>query len=63
MSTAEHSNVTKLETQNLDALVELQRSKFREEGEVTYSKRVDRLKRLKAMIVENKKEFAITTKR
>ena len=63
MSTAEHSNVTKLETQNLDALVELQRSKFREEGEVTYTKRVDRLKRLKAMIVENKKEFAITTKR
>ena len=63
MSTAEHSNVTKLETQNLDALVELQRSKFREEGEVTYPKRVDRLKRLKAMIVENKKEFAITTKR
>ena len=63
MSTAEHSNVTKLETQNLDALVELQRSKFREEGEVTYTKRVDRLKRLKAMIIENKKEFAITTKR
>ena len=63
MSTAEHSNVTKLETQNLDALVELQRTKFREEGEVTYTKRVDRLKRLKAMIVENKKEFAITTKR
>ena len=63
MSTAEHSNVTKLETQNLDALVELQRSKFREEGEVTYTKRVDRLKRLKAMIVENKKEFAITNKR
>ena len=63
MSTAEHNNVTKLETQNLDALVELQRSKFREEGEVTYAKRVDRLKRLKAMIVDNKKEFATTTKR
>ena len=61
MSTAEHNNVTKLETQNLDALVELQRSKFREEGEVTYTKRADRLKRLKAMIVENKKEFAITS--
>jgi len=63
MSTAEHNNVTKLETQNLDALVKLQRSKFREEGEVTYAKRVDRLKRLKAMIVDNKKEFATTTKR
>ena len=51
MSKAEHSNVTKLETQNLDALVELQRSKFRKEGEVTYAKRVDRLKRLKACLL------------
>ena len=63
MSTAEHENVTKLDTQNLEALVELQRSKFRAEGEVTYSTRIDRLKRLKALIVENKKEFAETTKR
>ena len=63
MSTAKHENVTKLNTQNLKALVELQRSKFRAEGEVTYSTRIDRLKRLKALIVENKTEFAETTKR
>lgn len=63
MSTAEHENVTKLDTQNLEALVELQRSKFRAEGEVTYSTRIGRLKRLKALIVENKTEFAETTKR
>ena len=63
MSTADYENVTKLDTQNLEALVELQRSKFRAEGEVTYSTRIDRLKRLKALIVENKKEFAETTKR
>jgi len=63
MSTAEHENVTKLDTQNLEALVELQRSMFRAEGEVTYSTRIDRLKRLKALIVENKIEFAMTTKR
>lgn len=63
MSTAEHDNVIELETQNLTALVELQRSKFRAEGEVTYATRIDRLKRLKALIVENKTEFADTTKR
>ena len=63
MSTAEHENVTTLDTQNLEALVELQRSKFRAEGEVTYATRIDRLKRLKALIVENKTEFAKTTKR
>ena len=32
-------------------------------GEVTYATRIDRLKRLKALIVENKIEFAKTTKR
>ena len=63
MSTAKRKNVTKLDTQNLEALVELQRSKFRAEGEVTYSTRIDRLKRLKTLIVENKTEFAETTKR
>ena len=63
MSIAEHDNVTKLETQNLTALLELQRSKFRAEGEVTYATRIDRLKRLKALIIENKTEFAETTKR
>ena len=63
MSTAKRKNVTKLDTQNLEALVELQRSKFRAEGEVTYSTRIDRLKRLKALIIENKIEFATTTKR
>jgi coniferyl-aldehyde dehydrogenase len=63
MSIAKRKNVTKLDTQNLEALVELQRSKFRAEGEVTYPTRIDRLKRLKALIVENKTEFAETTKR
>ena len=63
MSTTKYENVTTLHTQNLEALVELQRSKFRAEGEVTYETRIDRLKRLKALIVENKIEFAKTTKR
>ena len=63
MSTAEHHNVTELDTQNLEALVELQRSKFRAEGEVTYATRIDRLKRLKALILKTKTEFAKTTKR
>ena len=63
MSTAEYGNVTELGIQNLKALLELQRSEFRAEGEVTYATRVDRLQRLKALIVENKKEFATTTKR
>ena len=63
MSTTKYENVTILDTKNLEALVELQRSKFRAEGEVTYATRLDRLKRLKALIVENKIEFAKTTKR
>ena len=63
MSIAEHDNVTKLEIQNLTALLKLQRSKFRAEGEVTYATRIDRLKRLKALIIENKTAFAATTKR
>ena len=63
MSTAKNKKVTQLDTQNLDALIELQRSQFRAEGEVTYATRIDRLKRLKALIVENKIEFAETTKR
>ncbi|XXK58643.1 coniferyl aldehyde dehydrogenase [Porticoccaceae bacterium nBUS_09] len=63
MSTTKYENVTTVHTQNLEALVELQRSKFRAEGEVTYATRIDRLKRLKALIVENKIEFAKTTKR
>jgi coniferyl-aldehyde dehydrogenase len=63
VSIAEHDNVTKLEIQNLTALLKLQRSKFRAEGEVTYATRIDRLKRLKALIIENKTEFAKTTKR
>ena len=63
MSIAEHDNVTKLEIQNLTALLKLQRSKFRAEGEVAYATRIDRLKRLKALIIENKTEFAKTTKR
>lgn len=63
MNVAQHDNATKLDTQNLKALVERQRSAFRAEGEVSYSTRIDRLKRLKALIVENKTEFATTTKR
>jgi coniferyl-aldehyde dehydrogenase len=63
MSTTKYENVTTLHTQNLEALVELQRSKFRAEGEVTYATRIDRLKRLKALIVENKIEFAKTFER
>jgi len=63
MGITEHDNVTGSEHQNLKALVERQRSAFRAEGEVTYSTRIDRLKRLKALIVENKTEFATTTKR
>ena len=63
MSTAEFDNVTELDVQNLRALVELQRAHFRAEGEVTHATRVDRLKRLKALIVENKTSFASTTKR
>ena len=63
MSTTDHENGTKLHPQNLEALVALQRSRFRAEGEVTYSTRIDRLKRLKALILENKIEFAKTTKR
>ena len=55
--------VTQLGTQNLEALVELQRSQFRAEGNVTYATRIDRLKRHKALIVGNKKEFPETTKR
>ena len=63
MSIAEQNNITELTCQNLNALVERQRSQFRAEGEVTYATRIDRLKRLKALIVENKTEFAKTTKR
>ena len=62
MSEAQN-NVTELNVQNLNALIELQRREFRAEGEVTYSSRMDRLKRLKALIVENKTDFATTTKR
>jgi coniferyl-aldehyde dehydrogenase len=63
MRIAEQNNITELTGQNLNALVERQRSQFRAEGEVTYATRIDRLKRLKALIVENKTEFAKTTKR
>ena len=39
MSTAEHKNITKFGTEGLEELVELQRSMFRAEGEVTYATR------------------------
>jgi len=55
MSAVEIDSPTELEGQNLQALLELQRSKFRAEGEVTYATRVDRLKRLKALIIEKKR--------
>jgi coniferyl-aldehyde dehydrogenase len=63
MSEAHNDNVMDLDFQNLNALLARQRSAFRAEGEVTYATRIDRLKRLKALIVENKSEFAKTTKR
>ncbi len=63
MSIAEKKNVTELVSQDLDGLIELQKKSFRAEGEVTSATRVDRLKRLKALIVENKTAFATTTKR
>ena len=63
MGIAEKGSITELQLQNLNVLLERQRSAFRAEGEVTFSTRIDRLKRLKALIVENKSEFATTTKR
>ena len=63
MGIAEHDQITQAAGQNLSALVERQRSQFRAEGEVTYATRMDRLKRLKALIIENKTAFAETTKR
>ena len=62
MGAAEQHNLTGLETQDLDALIALQKAQFRAEGEVTYATRIDRLKRLKALIVENKVAFANATK-
>ena len=57
MNIAKQDNTAELSSHNLGALVELQRNKFRAEGEVTYAIRIDRLKRLKALIVENKNGF------
>jgi len=54
MGIAEHDQITQAAGQNLSALVERQRSQFRAEGEVTYATRMDRLKRLKALIIEKK---------
>ena len=51
MGIAEHDNITQATGQHLSALVERQRSQFRAEGEVTYATRIDRLKRLKALII------------
>ena len=48
---------------DLQAILDIQRNAFHSEGEVTHAARVDRLKRLKSFIVENKKAFASTTKR
>ena len=62
MGAVEQHNLTGLDTQDLDALIALQKAQFRAEGEVTYATRIDRLKRLKALIVENKVAFANATK-
>jgi coniferyl-aldehyde dehydrogenase len=62
MGAVEQHNLTGLDTQDLDALIALQKAQFRAEGEVTYATRIDRLKRLKALIVENKVAFANVTK-
>jgi coniferyl-aldehyde dehydrogenase len=62
MGAAEQHNLTGLDTQDLGALIALQKAQFRAEGEVTYATRIDRLKRLKALIVENKVAFANATK-
>jgi coniferyl-aldehyde dehydrogenase len=62
MGAAEQHNLTGLDTQELAALIALQKAQFRAEGEVTYATRIDRLKRLKALIVENKVAFANATK-
>jgi coniferyl-aldehyde dehydrogenase len=62
MGAAEQHNLTGLDTQDLDALIALQKAQFRAEGEVTYATRIDRLKRLKALILENKVAFANATK-
>jgi coniferyl-aldehyde dehydrogenase len=62
MGAAEQHNLTGLDTQDLDALITLQKAQFRAEGEVSYATRIDRLKRLKALIVENKVAFANATK-
>ena len=63
MSTTESDRINEMGQQNLSALLEQQRNAFRAEGEVTYATRIDRLKRLKALIIENKSKFATTTKR
>ena len=62
MGAVEQHNLTGLDTQDLDALIALQKAQFRAEGEVTYATRIDRLKRLKALIIENKVAFANATK-
>ena len=62
MGAAEQHNLTGLDTQELAALIALQKAQFRAEGEVTYATRIDRLKRLKALIIENKVAFANATK-
>ena len=63
MSIAEHDNVIDLGTQKMREVFDRQRSAFRSEGEVTSATRIDRLNRLKTLILENKKEFALATKR
>lgn len=63
MSIAEHDTAAELESRNMRDVFDRQRSAFRAEGEVTHAARIDRLARLKALILENKKEFALATKR
>ena len=62
MSTLEKPTPIDSHADPLLSLLRRQKNAFRKEGEVTYETRIDRLRRLKAFILENKTAFARTTK-
>ena len=62
MSTLEKPTPIDSHADPLLSLLRRQKDAFRKEGEVTYETRIDRLRRLKAFILENKTAFAKTTK-
>ena len=62
MSTLEKPTPIDSHADPLLSLLRRQKDAFRKEGEVTYETRIDRLRRLKAFILENKTAFARTTK-